>query len=241
MTTETVRVERRGDVVVATMDRPDKRNAADLSVYHGLEAALGEDAAAYVLTGAGGDFSAGDDVAMFDFEGVEAADAFIVEVERIFRVIEGHPRPVVAAVDGYALGFGFELALACDLVLASPRAVLGLPEITHGAAPPNAMVRAVDVLGRGLVRHLALSGRRWLSGAEAHGYGMVAELHEPDRLVDAAVALAAEVAATPASGHAKRLLTLGAEAGYRLAPLIMPRLMASGTVAASRRRYAGDR
>src|SRR6185369_4623486 len=101
---------------------------------------------------------------------------FVVEVTHIFQELEAAPRPVVAAVDGYALGFGFELALACDLIVATPSAVLGLPEIVYGLAPPNAIGRAPDVIGRALTRHLALRGRRWLTGEEAHRYGLVAEL-----------------------------------------------------------------
>jgi enoyl-CoA hydratase/carnithine racemase len=227
-------------VVVATIDNPRKHNAADLGVYHRLEEALELDARGYVITGAGGDFSAGDDVAMFDFDNEDEAHAFVVEVTHLFQMIEGTYRPVVAAVDGYALGFGFELALACDVVLSTPDAVFGLPEITHGAAPPNAMTRAPDVLGRGMVRHLSLSGRHWLSGREAHEYGLVAELHPAPQIVDAAVELAGEMAANPGFADLKRFINLEAESGYRLAPLIMPRLMASPTVAASMRKYAGD-
>jgi enoyl-CoA hydratase/carnithine racemase len=234
-----VRVERRRDVLIATIDRPHRRNAADLDVYHALEDVVRDGrAAACVLGGGGTDFSAGDDVAIFDFADVDAADAFIVEVTRLFQEVEAAPRPVVAAVDGYALGFGFELALACDLVVATPEAVLGLPEIVHGAAPPNAIGRAPGVLGRGLTRELALRGRHWLSGVEAHRYGLVCELHPPDRLLDAAVSLAEEAAGTPEFVATKRLLSLDAERAYRLAPLIMPQLMASQRIAESRARYA---
>jgi enoyl-CoA hydratase len=235
----TVGVDRRGDVVIATIDVPDRRNAADLEIYHRLEAALALDAAAYVITGANGDFSAGDDVRMFQFDDLESSDRFIVDVTHIFQQIEAADRPVVAAVDGYALGFGFELALACDLIVATPRAVFGLPEIRHGAAPPNAMGRGPSVLGRGLIRHLALSGSHWLAGDEAHRYGMVAELHEPDDVVDAAVRLAAEMAACPSFLSSKRFLTADAEATYRMAPVVMAPLMATDAVAASQRRFAG--
>lgn len=235
-----VRVERRGDIVVATIDRPRKLNAATLEVYRRLEQALSVEAAGYVVTGAAGQFSAGDDVGMFSFSGRAAADAFIVDVTKLFQMVEGIPRPVVAAVDGYALGFGFELALVSDVIVATPRAVFGLPEITHGAAPPNAMGRAVDVIGRGLVRHMALLGRRWLSGSDAHRHGLVAELHPPERLVDAAVKLAGEMAVQPGFTSAKRLLNLWGEPAFRLAPMVMPRLMASATVAASAASFDGD-
>jgi enoyl-CoA hydratase/carnithine racemase len=233
----TVHVERRGDVVIATIDVPARHNAADLAIYHGLEDALAIDAAAYVITGANGDFSAGDDVRMFGFADTAAADRFIVEVTRLFQTIERHERPVVAAVDGYALGFGFELALACDVVVASSRAVFGLPEIRHGAAPPNAMGRGPQVLGRGLIRHLALSGTHWLSGIEAHALGLVAELAEPADLVDRAFGLATEIGGRPEAVLCKRLLTARADDAYRLAPVVMGPLMATANVARSRERF----
>lgn len=234
-----VRLDWEETVLVATIDRPHRRNAADLEIYQALEDAVTTDADVVVITGAGGDFSAGDDVAIFDFEGPAAADRFLVEVTRLFELIERVPRPVVSAVDGYALGFGFELALVSDLAVGTPRAVLGLPEITHGAAPPNALGRGMEVLGRGWTRHLAVTGRRWLSAQEALERGMVAELHEPNRLLAAAVELAA-AAATPLFGHAKRLLTADAARTYRLVPAVMTPLMASSTIADSRRRYAPD-
>ncbi len=233
-----VRVERRSGVLVAVIDRPTRRNAADLGVYHALQEAVRSPGDACVVTGAGGDFSAGDDVAMFAGLGVpEAADAFVVDVTRLFQLVESVPRPIVAAVDGYALGFGFELALACDLAVATPRARLGLPEITHGAAPPNALGRGPDVIGRGWTRHLALTGRRWWSGAEALAAGLVVELHEPERLLDAAVQLAAELAAHPAGRLLKRMATVDADTAYRRAPLLMPRLLSSPAVVASGERY----
>lgn len=233
-----VHTEWDGDVLVATIDRPHRRNAADLDVYRQLEVAVTTDCAAVVVTGADGDFSAGDDVAIFDFDGIDEAEGFLTQVTRLFDLVESVPRPVVAAVDGYALGFGFELALVADLAVATPEATLGLPEITHGAAPPNALGRGVDILGRGWVRHLAVTGRRWLSGREAHQRGMVVELHPPAELLPGAVALARSAAASPAFSHVKRVLTADAGRTYRLVPSVMAPLMASETVAASRRRFA---
>ncbi|MFC1825396.1 enoyl-CoA hydratase/isomerase family protein [Thermodesulfobacteriota bacterium] len=115
-----------------------------------------------------------------------------------------------------------------------------MPEITNGLAPPNAIGRGVDVVGRGMIRHLALMGRKWISGREAHELGMVAELHTPEDLADAAVNLAAEMAAQPGFVHAKRLLNLQGEPGIRLAPMVIPRLMSSPHVAASHRRFSDD-
>ena len=225
------------EVLVASIDRPHRRNAADLAVDAALEDAVTAEAAAVVITGSGGDFSAGDDVAIFDFDGLDEAEQFLARVTRLFELVESVPRPVVAAVDGYALGFGFELALVSDLAIATPESVFGLPEITHGAAPPNALGRGIDVLGRGWVRHLAVSGRRWLSGSEAHRHGMIIELHPADRLRSAAVDLAGQAARSGEFAQAKRLLTAEAGSTYRMVPPVMAPLMASSTVAASRRSY----
>lgn len=233
-----VQVSEHDGVLVAAIDRPHRRNAADLGVYHALEEALGTEARAHVLTGLHGDFSTGDDVAMFDFADVDDAEAFIVEVTRLFQLIEAVPRPVVAAVDGYALGFGFELALVSDVAVATPRARFGLPEITHGAAPPNAMGRGVDVLGRSWVRYLALRGRRWLTGDEALARGMVVELHRPEVLVEEAIGLARQLSDNPRFPAGKRLLNLDGDRAYRMAALTIPPLMASPEVASSQRRYA---
>lgn len=234
-----LRVERRDDVVVAAIDRPERRNAADLAVYQGLEDVMALDGRAMVITGAHGVFSAGDDIAMFSFDSLEHADTFVVDVQRIFSLIEADPRPVVAAVDGDALGFGFEFALACDLVVVTEDARLGLPEIVHGTVPPNALGRGPSAIGRGLIRYLALTGRRWLDGREALEVGLAVELHVADRLVDEAVSLAREAAGHPHARHAKRLCGVDAEAAYREAVLTMPTLMAAPEVAESRERFFG--
>jgi enoyl-CoA hydratase len=235
-----VEIENKQGIVVATINRPKKLNAADINVYHRLEESLKIQARAHVIAGAKGNFSAGDDVSMFAFNDLAKAHAFIIEVQKIFEMIEALSRPVAAAVDGYALGFGFELALACDVILATPDAVFGLPEITHGAAPPNAILRGVDVLGRGIIRHMALMGRRWLTGKEAYDLGLVAELHSTENLVEAAVEIAGEMAGNPDFMAAKRLVNLEAGSAYPIVPMVMPQLMATPTVKASQRRYMRD-
>jgi enoyl-CoA hydratase/carnithine racemase len=126
---------------------------------------------------------------------------------------------------------------ACDLVVATEAARFGLPEITLGAAPPNALGRGPDVLGRGLTRQLALDGSRWLSGREAWECGWVMELHPSASVVGAAVELARAAADNPRAVHAKRLCSLDAEQAYRSGPLMMPQLMASPHVEEKRREF----
>jgi enoyl-CoA hydratase/carnithine racemase len=111
---------------------------------------------------------------------------------RVLEAIESAPRPVVAAVEGEVLGFGFALVLACDLAIATPAAVLGLPDVGRRTAATQELDLAPEVIGRGWTRHLALRGLRRLSGEEAHRLGLIVELHPQETLRPAAVALARE-------------------------------------------------
>jgi enoyl-CoA hydratase len=189
--------------VVAATDR--RRRSDDVGVCRALEQLVRDErAAAVVLYGIG------------DVE-------CVLEMTRVLQAIESAPQPVVAAVDGDSLGFGFALALACDLAIATPDALLGLPEITRGTASANVLGRAPDVIGRGWTRHLALRGSSRLSGEEAQRLGLIVELHPPEALRSAAVALAREAAGNASFTATKRLLTIDAERTYRLAPSIMPR------------------
>jgi enoyl-CoA hydratase/carnithine racemase len=209
-----IRIALHGGVAVVTLDRPGKRNAIDPALCLGLRDALCSDADTYVITGGGQDFCAGFDA--HALRAVAEPARFMTEMQSVFEHLEATPRPVVAAVDGYALGMGFELALVCDAAVATVDATFGLPEITHGLFPPIAVGRGLDVLGRGWIRHLAVSGRRWCSGTEAHDLGMVAELAARAELVAAAVSLAADLAANPAFAAGKRILNRGAERAYRM-------------------------
>ena len=120
-------------VAVITINRPEARNAVNGAVARGIAAAIDEldgraDVQVLVLTGAGGTFSAG-----MDLKGFLAGDAPIAADRGFGGIVERPPaKPVIAAVEGYALAGGFELALACDLVVASEAAKFGLPEVRRG-------------------------------------------------------------------------------------------------------------
>ncbi len=209
-----IRTALHGPVAVVTLDRPDKRNAIDPALCLGLRDALRGDADAYVITGNGQDFCAGFDA--HALRAVAEPARFMTEMQSVFEHLEATPKPVVAAVDGYALGMGFELALVCDAAVSTPDSIFGLPEITHGLFPPIAVGRGLDVLGRGWIRHLAISGRRWLTGTEAYDLGLVAELATRDDLLAAAVSLAGDLAKNPAFPAGKKVLTQGAERAYQM-------------------------
>lgn len=216
------RVETGDDgVAVVTIGRPDRSNALDSSMVAAMRdvlARLGEDDAvrAIVLTGAGERaFIAGGDVAeMRDLE-LADADRFVYAGQELTRQIERLGQPVIAAVNGYALGGGMEIALACDIRIASERSVFGLPEVTLGILPGwGGTQRAVRLLGRGLALELVLTGRR-VSAEEALRIGLVnrvvpaAELSSAAREVAAAIAKNSPVAVR----QAKKAIHRGADAG----------------------------
>jgi enoyl-CoA hydratase/carnithine racemase len=212
-----LRIERRGDagdVVLLTLDRPRVRNAIDDALLDALRAAFMDleatgDARAVVVTGSGADaFSAGMDLrerAGFDDAALRDQHHRIVDLVR--RVHE-LPLPVIAAVEGYALAGGFELALACDLIVASTAATFALPEVGVGIFPGGGSARLLTwIVGPARARDLILTGRR-LSAAEAEAWGIVARLVPAGEALPGALALAAALAAGAPLGirEAKRAI-----------------------------------
>ena len=135
---EFVRVETRGRAGIVTIARPESRNALNLQVKREIVEqlqALAGDAriGALVLTGDGGYFVAGTDIA--EMAGMRPTDHVRHDTDRVFHVLRQSPKPVIAAVEGFALGGGCELALACDLIVAADDAKFGQPEIRVGIMP----------------------------------------------------------------------------------------------------------
>jgi len=205
-----VRLETSGGSAVLTLDRPPV-NAMDLDAVLALEAALGDIAAApppagLVLTGAGRAFSAGVDTRAFGGYGRADRAAMILGITRMLGRLYALRCPVVAAVNGHALGGGFVLMLACDVRLAAPgEARLGLTEAQAGVpfpAGPLEVIRAE--LAPDLLRRLTLTSET-LSPAELDGLGVIDSLVEGD-LVAAAVERAGQLARQPAFGLVKAQL-----------------------------------
>jgi enoyl-CoA hydratase len=181
-----------GSTLVVTLNRPAVRNAIDAAVLDGLLAALGRldsdpACAAGVLTGAGGTFSAG-----LDLRALAAG----MPITRFRSFIEqGTAKPIVAAVEGFALGGGLELALACDLIVAASDATFGAPEVRVGLiAAGGALLRLPTVLPRGLAMKLVLTGDR-LDASDAAQVGLVTELTPSGGALAAAIAMADRMAA----------------------------------------------
>lgn len=186
-----VRLERQGAVLVATIDNPPV-NSSSAAVRAGLLAAVEEltaDAAlaAAVLVGARGSFISGSDIK--EFSGT-VADPLLPAV---IAAIEACPKPVVAALDGAALGGGLELALGCDARIATPRCQLGLPEVTLGMVPgAGGTQRLPRLAGREAALDLIVTGRR-VGGDRARALGIVDVTAEPAALLSVAVELAASL------------------------------------------------
>jgi enoyl-CoA hydratase len=199
-----VGVDRRGRVAVLTLESADGLHVLSPQMLDDLAARLDEVEAdegvgAAVLTGAGDRaFSAGADVSLVTRASPLEAHAVAARGHATFDRIESLPTPVVAAVNGYALGGGCELALACDLRVASERAQIGLPEVALGIFPGwGGTQRLPRLVGPAPAKELILTGRR-VGADEALALGLVNRVHAHDELLGAAVALAAEIAAKPA-------------------------------------------
>lgn len=184
----TVRTEVRGRVLVIEMERPAKCNALDAQMTAGLDAALNRledepDLWAGVLTGTPSVFSAGTDLAGGAGEPTTRGGEYgLVRRDR--------STPLIAAVEGGAYGGGFELVLACDLVVASREAVFALPEVTRGViATCGALFRAPSALPLNVARELLLTGDP-LPAERAERLGLVNVLCEPGGALDAALDLA---------------------------------------------------
>ena len=179
-----------GGVAVLTLDRPEAMNALDVATLTALRDRLHDaesDAGTrvVVLTGAGERaFAAGADIKYMSGLGVEAAQEWGALGHECGRLLETIPKPTIAAVNGFALGGGCELALACDIRYASSAAKLGQPEINLGIIPGwGGTQRLARVCGLGVAKELILSGRL-VPADEALRIGLVNAVHEPGELLE---------------------------------------------------------
>ena len=207
-------------VVVCTFNRPSVRNALNLEMVGEIRSLLqslatDDDARALVFAGSDRVFVSGADIAELRDRGKREALAFINN--GLFREIEDCPIPTIAAIRGWALGGGCELAAACDLRVVGKGAHFGQPEVTLGILPgAGATYRLPRLIGMGHARDLVLTGRI-VDAEEAASMGLVNRLVEDDEVVDAAIALAREVAANSklAVRLAKMALNSSAESSDR--------------------------
>jgi enoyl-CoA hydratase len=195
-----VEVTRQGAVAVVTVDRPEALNALDSATNRLLLAAVTELSAddsvrAVVVTGAGDKaFVAGADIAEMQGLTAEEARRFGALGQAVMSGIEAAPQPWIAAVNGFALGGGCELLLACDIRLASERAKFGQPEIDFGITPGfGGTQRLPRTVGAGWARYLVLTGRH-IRADEALRIGLVQAVFPKDELMPQAMTLAEDLA-----------------------------------------------
>ena len=195
-----VTLEKQGHVGVVTMNRPEALNALNDQVLRDLDAVLTqaeEDTELYVLvvTGAGRSFVAGADIGqMSGFSAVEGK-AFGVYGNQVFAKLENLSKPTIAAVNGFALGGGCELAMACDIRLASEKAKFGQPETGLGITPGfGGTQRLPRIVGVSRAMELILTAKT-ISAAQAREIGLVSEVYPPEELMDKALELTNAIAA----------------------------------------------
>ena len=205
-----VLTERRGRVLLITINRPDQRNAVNAAVAQGIAAALDQldadpDLSVGVLTGAGKGFSAGMDLKAF------VAGESSWAGDRGFAGITQRPadKPLIAAVEGFALAGGLEIALSCDIIVAALGTRFGVPEVKRSlVAAAGALLRLPRVLPRTVAMELALTGEP-IEAERAYEIGLVNRLTEPGETVARALELAEVIAANGplALAATKRVMT----------------------------------
>src|SRR3954465_6250990 len=191
---EAVLTERREGVLVITLNRPEARNAVNLPLAQGIADALdvldGDDALSVgVITGAGGFFCAGMDLKAF----VTGERPWVGD--RGFAGIVQRPsrKPLIAAVEGFAVAGGFEVALACDLIVAAAGAKFGIPEVKRSlVAAGGALLRLPQRVPYGIAMELALTGDT-ITAERGYELGLVNRLAEPGGAVDTAIELAGQI------------------------------------------------
>jgi enoyl-CoA hydratase/carnithine racemase len=202
MEQQVVLEERQGQVAILTLNRPEVMNSLNFAMLRGLHEKVeslrfDNDVRVIIITGAGPKaFCAGADLKERATLNDQQVKEFILTIRNLFTNIEYLPKPVIAAVNGIALGGGTELALACDIRIASSTATMGLTE-TRLAIIPGAggTQRLPRLVGRGKAKELIFTGRR-VGADEALSIGLVNQVAEPEKLLDACLEMAGMICET---------------------------------------------
>ncbi|CDN50678.1 enoyl-CoA hydratase [Neorhizobium galegae] len=200
MSYETLLTETRGAVALITLNRPKALNALNSTVMAELTevlSAFGRDEAigAIVLAGSDKAFAAGADIK--EMQGIDFVEAYVNDFISGWEAVAATRKPMIAAVSGFALGGGCELAMMCDFIIASETAKFGQPEITLGVIPGmGGSQRLTRAVGKAKAMDMVMTGRM-MDVAEAERAGLVSRIVSPERLIDEAVEAAAKIASFP--------------------------------------------
>ncbi len=192
-------IEKKDKVALVTLNRPEKRNALSIALRNEIDSCLAEleaddEVSVVVIAAEGPAFCAGFDTSEFASREPEHMKAVGESSGRYHRRLADFPKPLVAAVNGPAMGGGMDLAVLCDVRIAAANAAFAHPEIKFGA--PSLYGPLKDIIGGGLARDLCLTGRR-VDAQEALRIGLVSQVVPPDQLLDTALAVARTIAEAP--------------------------------------------
>jgi enoyl-CoA hydratase len=219
VSSDLVLFERAGSAAIIRLNRESKLNALNRVIFEALaiyldEIAHDQSCSVAILTGTGRAFCAGADIGEYWKGDRNAFREFQNRGRQLHDQIEKNPKPVIAAVNGFAFGGGFELALVCDLIVASERAQFGLPEPTLGLVPGGGGTQRLPrMVGQNRAKEILLTGRR-LSALEAYEWGIVNAVTPADEEIGMALQLGEKIArqAPLAIQALKRLVNEGVNA-----------------------------
>ncbi len=231
-TLETVLYEKKDKIAIITMNRPDKLNACNTHMYKDLSYVMekidqDDEIRAVILTGSGQKaFSAGADLEELNFANLKEARDYIAIDAKAFRYLENIRQPIIAAVNGAAIGYGCKAAIVSDITIASENAKFSLPGATFGAVHVIMLGRAIDILGRKKLATMLLSGKT-LDVNQAKEYGIVTDIYPPDQLMAEAEKIANRIASFPQISVEviRRMLHRGNDDDYRWEDLLSPGLL----------------
>lgn len=219
MDLKAIKFETEGRVAVIRVSRPEALNALNKQVLSDLKVLLHElgskrEIRCAILTGDGEkSFVAGADIKEMEELSTSQARELALGGQALFSKLEELPFPVICAMNGFALGGGLELALACDFILASNKAKWGLPEVTLGLIPGyGGTQRLTRVIGRALAKRVAMSGEMF-TAEQGYAWGLIAQVIEPQDLMPQAMKLAQTIAsrAPLAVGWVKEAINHGGD------------------------------
>jgi enoyl-CoA hydratase len=244
---ETILLDKKDQIATITFNRPDKMNAASPAVFSDLDAALtdiekDDDIRVVILTGKGEAFSAGADVGKFEFDKIIKGIEFIENVARPFLHFEYLPKPVIAAVNGYAYGFGTGITLACDVVIASDKARFGTKEVNWGQIPIETLLRGAEHMGKRTISYMALTGATF-TAEEAKSVGLVNKVVPHDQLMEEVMKIAERMkkGAPLAQKMIKMVLNRKCREDWDWTVLMMPAIFSSEDVAESMKAFKEKR